>query len=162
MSDFDNILDRSGSEVSDEQVLYPNGTYMLRCAGVAFNSFTKDDGEEVQTVSFGFAVGAPQEDVDREEFIEASEKGVQGQRVWKRFSLDNSKNVADFKRAIRQIGIDPNSPEYETLRDAAKDCKNHEVLGYIGMKSYTNRAGVLVKDNEVKSLTSVASLQDAA
>lgn len=161
MSDFDNILDRSGSEVSDEVVLYPSGTYLLRCAGVAFNSFTNKEGEEVPTASIGYAVGSPTEDVDMDEFREVAE-AVRGQRVWKRFTLDNSKNQADFKRAIRAHGIDPNSSEFPTLRDAAKACKGQEVLGYIGTKTYKNKAGELVRDNEVKSLSPANDLDAAA
>lgn len=163
MSDFDNILDRAGTEVSDEAVLYPQGTYLLRCASVAFGSFTSKDGEEIPTASLSFAVGHPTDDVDMDEFREVEEE-VRGQRVWKRFTLDNSQNKAAFKRAIRTFGINPDDVEnYPTLRDAAKACKNGEVMGFIGVNSYTSKkTNELVRQNEVKSLSPANDFSDAA
>lgn len=154
MSDFDSILDRAGSELSDEGKLYPSGSYHLKNVGVSFSEFTGEDGREIEVCSMSYAVGDALEDVDQDELAEVA-NDVQGQRVWTRFTMDNSQNIAAFKKAIRAHGIDPNEPG-TTLREQAKKCKGQEVIGYLGRHSYTRKNGEAVNENSVKSLALAA------
>lgn len=161
--DFDSILDKAGTEVSDEAAHFPQGTYLLRCTGVAFGGFTDNDtGREIEQVSFSYAVGSPQDDVDSDEFAAVAEE-IDGQRIWKRIRLQNSEDRAALKRAIRAHGVNPDDvATYPTIRDAAKACKSTEVLGYVTLRTFRTKSGEDRTQNEVRSLTPASTLLDEA
>jgi len=153
-NDFDDILNRAGTDLPDEAALYPNGTFRLRCAAVAEGSFQTKEGRTIKTVSFGYAVGEPGEDVDQDEWSEVAQD-VTGQRIWKRYSLSNSAEIAAFKRDIAAHGIDPNA-EGTVLGEQARACKGHEVTGTLVRNFYKTKDGTERRENKITRLQAVA------
>lgn len=141
-ADYDLSLDRSADEIGEPK-LYPDGTWLLRCVGVSF----KKDDDDHDVISFGYVAKTPGEDVDPQELEEAN-NDYDGLRLWKKFTIETKRDQFDLLKHVQMHGVDTTG---RSLKEAAKEAKGFEIAGYIGRRSYQNRAGETKTDNTVKS-----------
>ena len=148
-SDYDLSLDRSADEVSEPK-LYPDGTWKLRCVG----TFFRKDNDDHDVVNFIYIGKEPMTnedgdllDVDAGELEEAG-NDYDGNRLFKKFTIETKRDQFDLKKHIAMHGVDVNNTH--SLKELAKECRGYEIAGYLGRRSYES-GGVTKTDNTVKS-----------
>lgn len=143
--DFESILDRSMDEVTEPK-LYPTGTWRLRAVAT---SVKKDDNDR-DVVMIALVGVEPQDDVDPDE-LAAAGGDFDGQRIWLRRTLETKADVFNLKRLIEQFGVETAG---KSLREGIDEVKGHEVMGYVGIRSYQSQGETKI-DNTVKQFAPV-------
>lgn len=146
---YEDILERSWDEIPSNVVL-PVGSYRLKASGA--NYIKPKSAEQNPQILFTYTVKEPLEDVDPEEIAQLSSEDITGKKVFHKVWLETGADWDSVRKHMSLLGI---AIEGRTLKESFKDVKGHEVIAYLGVKTFKTRSGETVTDNQPEQFAAV-------
>lgn len=148
MVDYEGLLAKSWEDAPKDKVL-PVGSWLLR--GRNASAHEGDGGDDADRIIFFYQVKEPMSDVDAAALSELGGYDVTMKQVTKTFWLNTPRDWDDVRAHLKLHGIEPTGSVPETL----KKFKGTEVIAYLDTKTFQNRAGETITDNNPISFAKV-------
>ena len=147
---YESLLKQTWGEIPDKKTL-PVGSWRLRGRNASFKEAVDD-----LSASFMF-VYAPVEaldDVSPEGLAELGDDyEVSNNRIFAKFWVETSVDFDAVRKHLAKHGN--NVADDLSIEETLKAFKDTEIISYLDVKTYTNRAGEEVEDNDAKSFAPV-------
>ena len=141
---YDDILDRSWDDVQKPQVL-PDGSWKLNCRNASYVAAPAED--KSAKVLFFYEAVEPMDDVDVDALNAlGDEYDISENDLVATFWVNKGKDWDKVRNHIKRHGIDVTGM---TFKESFEAVRGGEIIGYLGTRTYENRAGLEVTDNEI-------------
>jgi hypothetical protein len=150
---YEDILKRQYGNIQKTKCL-PTGSWELTCRNASFSAPAEGSGKNPSFL-FAYAPQSAKDDVDEEALGSlGANYDVAENRVFYRIWYETGRDMEAFFAHVEKHGVDV-TPDM-TVEDAMKAVKGKKIVSYLGKRTYKNKAGDMVTDNDPESFTPVA------
>ena len=142
LDDYESILDASWDEIPTDKLL-PVGSYRLRGQNLSIMKARSADQNDV--FLFVYTVREALDDVDQDELEALGDYDLESKKIFQKFWVDTGADFDAVRKHLKKHGIDTTG---RSIKETAEAFKGTEVIAYLGVKTYENKVGDTVQDNE--------------
>jgi hypothetical protein len=142
---YADLVNRQWDDLPEIADYLPVGTWLLKSKNVAYFPGDEDEDKSARVVFF-YEAKEPMDDVSAEE-LEAlgGDYDFSNNDIAKQFYINRDKDWVGVKKHIELHGVDTKGL---SMPDSFKAFRNTEVMAYLGTRTYKNRSGESVTEND--------------
>lgn len=147
--DYADITNKQWDDIPEVQLL-PSGSWRLRVRNASYQAAKNAD--QSPSVMIVYTPKEPMDDVDGEELAKlGSNYDVSANRIFTRFFVSDASDWDRVRKHVVKHGVEVKG----SIGDTLKALSGHDVVAYVGRRTFTNNAGELQESNEAQNFASV-------